>query len=87
MAVSACWQRLIIIQIDGPNKVKPVANTSGVTYIKSDKAQMVTKLENYFTTWDKEQKIWQVAVTELGRSIKVDQSDIRKFIHVGDVAR
>jgi hypothetical protein len=56
-------------------------------YIKSDKAQMVTELENYFTTWDKEQQVWQVAVTELGRSIKVDQSDIQKFIHVGDITR
>jgi hypothetical protein len=56
-------------------------------YIKSDKVEMVTELENYFTTWDEEQQVWQVAVTELGRSIKVDQSDIRKIIYVRDIAR
>ena len=54
-------------------------------YIEKDKAQMVTELENNFTTWDEEQQVWQI-VTELGRSIKDDQSDIWKFILAGDIA-
>ena len=43
-------------------------------------------MEDNFTSWDKEQEVWQV-VSGLGRSIQDCQSYLREFLYGGDAAR